>query len=278
MRPDERICLHQRQLQKLKAVDLENESVQDILPLTRRLEAAGLRALPASRVCYDGSWQIRITSGHPSKRLNCLVPLDPSDSRNIAERLKKAEDRFSSHGRALIVRQTPLTPLTLTKRLKEEGFRRFETMTMQLLDLDALDLDDRPDHPPLRDIGHFLDAALRLEGASAALRPGLEEIVRSIKPPCGFFLIEKSVNEPTAAAICVQDDDLAGMFRMPSSDARKDGGMARALLYSALKWAQSRGARQAWLQVAENDEAALTLCQEAGFGLAYSHHYWRRES
>ena len=58
------------------------------LPLVRRLEAVGFRAWPADAVTYDGSWLIRLTANHDSRRLNSVNPLDPSDIRDIAIRLE----------------------------------------------------------------------------------------------------------------------------------------------------------------------------------------------
>ena len=55
------------------------EAVTD-LALVRRLEAVGFRAWPAASVHYDGSWAVRLTAGHPSKRLNSVNPLDPARS------------------------------------------------------------------------------------------------------------------------------------------------------------------------------------------------------
>ncbi len=78
------------------------------LPLVRRLEAVGFRAWPASSVQYDGSWQVRLTAGHPSNRLNSIVPLDPSDHRDVEIRLAKASRKFEAYGRPAVLRQTPL--------------------------------------------------------------------------------------------------------------------------------------------------------------------------
>jgi hypothetical protein len=66
------------------------------LPNVRRLEAVGFRAWPAASVHYDGSWLIRLTVGHGSRRLNSVNPLDPSDYRDLETRLEKAAKRFPS--------------------------------------------------------------------------------------------------------------------------------------------------------------------------------------
>ena len=55
------------------------------LATVRRFEAAGFRAWPASAVHYDGTWVVRLTAGHPAKRLNSVNPLDPGDVRDLAD-------------------------------------------------------------------------------------------------------------------------------------------------------------------------------------------------
>ena len=50
-----------------------------VLAVVRRYEAAGFRAWPAAAVHYDGTWVVRLTAGHPAKRLNSVNPLDPGD-------------------------------------------------------------------------------------------------------------------------------------------------------------------------------------------------------
>ncbi|TIU15748.1 MAG: GNAT family N-acetyltransferase, partial [Mesorhizobium sp.] len=55
-----------------------------MLAIVRRYEAAGFRAWPAAAVHYDGTWVVRLTAGHPAKRLNSVNPLDPGDIQHIA--------------------------------------------------------------------------------------------------------------------------------------------------------------------------------------------------
>ncbi len=78
------------------------------LATVRRFEAAGFRAWPAASVHYDGTWAIRLTAGHPAKRLNSVNPLDPGDVANPAERIARAARRFDAYGRPLTFRMSPL--------------------------------------------------------------------------------------------------------------------------------------------------------------------------
>ena len=63
------------------------------LAQVRRYEAVGFRAWPAAAVHYDGTWVVRLTAGHPAKRLNSVNPLDPGDVVNIEERIARAARR-----------------------------------------------------------------------------------------------------------------------------------------------------------------------------------------
>jgi GNAT superfamily N-acetyltransferase len=246
------------------------------LPLVRRLEAVGFRAWPASSVVYDGSWQVRLTPGHPGKRLNCIVPLDPSDSRDIAGRLDAANSRFKAQGRPVLVRQTPLSPKPLVDFLMADGWERFDEVVTMTADLNTMAFPDTMDHLPTQDVGRYVDADVAVHGSDPALKPALAELVTSIKPPSGLFVIEDASEGPLAAALCVQDNDLAGIMSLAVRADRRRQGLGIEILSSALRWARMRGARTAWLQVVADNREALALYSKMGFEEAYRYAYWRK--
>lgn len=247
-----------------------------MLPLVRRLEAVGFRAWPAASVQYDGSWQVRLTGGHPSKRLNSVVPLDPSDTGNLAVRLEKARRKFEAYGRPLVVRETPLMAAELRAHLQENGWSVFEEVLVMTRSLETLELPDTMDHLPGHDIGRFVEAYLKISGGDPALRPALAEIISSIKPTVGLFLKETVENEPQAAVLCVQDNDLAGIMSLAVAASGRRKGHGAEIFAAALRWARVRSARTAWLQVVSTNRAALALYERFGFSEAYRHRYWRK--
>lgn len=252
------------------------QSSTGTLPLVRRLEAVGFRAWPAASVQYDGSWQIRLTGGHPSKRLNSVVPLDPSDTGNLAIRLERARKKFEAYGRPLVVRETPLMPPALRQHLEENGWTAFEEVLVLTCSLEKLELPDTMDHLPGHDIGRFVEAYLKISGEDPALRPALAEIISSIKPTAGLFLKEEVEGEPQAAVLCVQDNDLAGIMSLAVDASERRKGYAAEILAAALRWARVRSARTAWLQVVSTNTAALALYDRFGFAEAYRYRYWRK--
>jgi ribosomal protein S18 acetylase RimI-like enzyme len=247
------------------------------LPLVRRLEAVGFRAWPAASVQYDGSWQVRLTAGHPSKRLNSVVPLDPSDHRDIEIRLEKVRRKFEAYGRPLTVRETPLAPPVLIDLLREQQWIRFDETIVMTCDLASLELPDTLDHLPSHDVGRFVDANLTVDKAEPGLKPALAEIISGIKPPSGFFVIEDVAAGPVATVLCVQDNDLAGIVSLAVIEEQRRRGLGVEILAAALRWARMRSARTAWLQVTADNAPALALYGRFGFREAYRYSYWRQD-
>jgi ribosomal protein S18 acetylase RimI-like enzyme len=244
------------------------------LAQVRRYEAAGFRAWPAAAVHYDGTWVVRLTAGHPAKRLNSVNPLDPGDVVNIEERIARAARRFDAYGRPLTFRMSPLSGVALSRHLDAEGWSTFSQSLVMRMPLDDAAVGEAMDQIPLKDMGRFIGAALKVHGLDASLRPGLSEIIGAIQPEAGLFVVEHD-EEPLATAICVHDGDLAGLFEIATDAAWRGRGHARRIVLSSLKWARLRGAREAWLQVEADNEPAIGLYRSIGFSEIYRYHYRR---
>ncbi len=257
---------------------LDMRSMPINLPLVRRLEAVSFRAWPASSVIYDGSWQIRLTGSHPSKRINCVVPLDPSDYGHCDVRLEKARKRFEDFGRPLIVRETALMPPQLRDHLTRDGWTVFEEVDVMTSDIANAELPETMAHLPSHDIGRFVEASLKVSGDDPSLRSAIAEIVTSIKPTLGLFTKEEVEGEPQATVICVQDNDLAGILSLEVAEPIRRQGTGSQILTSALRWARISGAKTAWLQVVSTNRPAIALYEKFGFSSAYTYRYWRKDA
>lgn len=240
----------------------------------RRLEAAGFRAWPAAAVAYDGTWLIRLTAGHPAKRLNSVNPLDPGDVGNLKARIARAERRFDAYGRPITFRISPLSGAPLSTHLDDREWRRFGHSSVMRLQLAQAQVEQAINQIPLQDVGRFTAAAMRVRDMDPGLRAGLSEVISSIQPTTGLFVLEED-GAPLATLICVHDGDLAGIFEVATAAAARERGHGRRLVLSALKWAKQRGARIAWLQVETDNLAARRLYQGIGFRDSYDYHYRR---
>lgn len=247
------------------------------LPLVRRLEAMALRAWPARDVLYDGAWQLRLTAGHPSKRLNSITVLDLSDISDIEIRFEKASRRYEAFGRPVTVRETPLTPPALLDFLKDNGAAPFDETIVMTLNLQGFEPHNAIERLPSQDVGRFVETSLALNPAEGLTKAGLAEVVTAIKPAHGFFISQTDDRNPLAAGLCVHDFDMAGIEALAVAENARRAGHGRSLTGSMLRWAKTRGARTAWLQVTANNEAALKLYESFGFKEAYRYRYWRQK-
>jgi ribosomal protein S18 acetylase RimI-like enzyme len=242
------------------------------LTTVRRYEAAGFRAWPAASVYYDGAWAVRLTPGHPARRLNSVNPLDPGDSAEIEARVERARKRFADAGKPLIFRISPLAPPALSAHLDRAGWSRISDSHVMRLALDEAAVEQALDQIPLKDVNRFVGAAIAVHHYPDALRTGLADVIAAIQPEAGLFVLEQD-DMPIATAICVHDGDLAGLFEVATASDERGKGHGRRILLSALKWARLRGAKVAWLQVEASNVAALSLYRTLGFMPLYTYHY-----
>ncbi|MEE9314458.1 MAG: GNAT family N-acetyltransferase [Rhizobiaceae bacterium] len=243
------------------------------LPDVRRLEAVSFRSWPAATTSYDGSWAIRLTAGHPSKRINSVNPLDRADHADLEARIARMARRFQGFGRPLVFRQSPLAPPELDNILDARGWRRFDETRVMTMDLKTANLSGAVDQLPLRDIGRWIDQSAVMEGFSASIKPGLSEIINNVQGEVGLFLSEDGNGNPLAAAMAVRFGDLVGLFEIVSNPNLRGLGFGRRIVRNALLWGREHGARQAWLQVVATNEAANSLYESEGFSEVYRYAY-----
>ena len=241
----------------------------------RMLEAVSFRSFPATTTQYDGTWAIRLTAGHPAKRLNSVNPLDPHDRLDLDNRIELASRRFTTFGRPLIFRLTPLAPIELRENLVNRGWDTFEESIVMRLELQSIDLDGARDQLPLQDLGRWVDDFIELSGDRKELKPGLAEIINATEPTTGLFLQTDKEETRTASMVrCVCDRSMAGVFDVVSSPTLRNKGHARNVMLSALLWARRNRARYAWLQVLADNQPANELYRSMGFKEIYRYRYW----
>lgn len=241
------------------------------------MEAVGFRAWPASSVHYDGSWAVRLTASHPSRRINSVNPLDPADNRDIEQRIARIEQRFRAYERPIVFRMSPLAPAELQAHLNAMGWQRVDETRVLAASLADMDLDGGYELLPVRDIGRFVDAAIALNADERVNKPGLTELLESIRPPYGMFIMEDE-NGPAAAALCVHDNEMAGLFEITVRDDLRSRGFGRSIVRAALRWATAQGATTGWLQVEAANQPANGLYERLGFEEVYRYVYRTKAS
>ena len=239
----------------------------------RRFEAAGFRSFPSASTYCDGTWSIRLTEGHPARRLNSVNPLDPLDHARIDQRISEANHRFLALGKSLVFRTTPLAPRQLIEHFQSTGWRCEDESIVMIADLYATQLDTAMDHLPLQDIDLWVSSFIQLSGKPNHLEKQWAEIIRNTRPEVGLFFKEQDAL-PACALRVVRDYELVGILDVVTNVNMRRRGMAKRLLESALKRAKVNGAKFAWLQVEAANVAATKLYDSMGFDELYRYEYW----
>ncbi len=239
-----------------------------------RLETANLSAWPAERLVHDGSWLLRVTPGHGSKRLNSLNFLDPSDDGDAEARLAAMAVAARRQGLRPTVRITPLTPPAVVALLERDGFEVFdETLTM-VLPTDGVAAPsgvEAWEAPPRR---RWAEAMKTTASAKAADIGALVAVLERIVPEAALMV---AIDDGAVAAstLAVRDRDLVGLFDVGTNPAFRRRGHANACVRAALAWGAASGARTGYLQVLAGNTVAVDLYRRMGFTEAYRGDYRR---
>lgn len=90
-----------------------------------------------------------------------------------------------------------------------------------------------------------------------------------------LFLLKRGLDgAPMSSGMAVYANQTMGMFGISTAIGQREKGHALDIINSLLCWGFAKGARFAYLQVEEENFAAVNLYQKLGFKKAYS--YWYR--
>jgi N-acetylglutamate synthase len=234
----------------------------------RRLELAGLNALPAQRTVFIGGWVARLTGGG-LRRVNSVTCLDPQDIADPSRGIGRVEALFRAARLPPVFRITPLTPPALEAALADRGWRAVDEQIVMQMDLTP-PLRAPQDRFPSEPESAWFDV---LAAEMAAPRLADARTCISLLALPSFFPLLRQGKTPSCCARVTLDGGLAGVFELATIPPARREGLARQILFESLEAAGARGARTAWLQVWAVNHAAIALYRSLGFTEAYRTRY-----
>lgn len=247
--------------------------------LARRIEDAGLNAsAPPQQALVDG-WLIRLSPGK-AQRARCINALQRGQL-PLDILLARCRAVFESSGLPLLVRITPFTqPHNLDDELALRGWQRFdETQVLVRQDLATLPPVALPAGLRLLPVGpaRYAEVVGHLrDSRPEEIAAHFERLAASPVPYQGHVLLDRSDRLLACGQIALEDG-LAGLYDIFTPPEQRRRGFARLLCQALLARAHAQEARHAYLQVSDDNAAALQLYGALGFQLAYRYHY-RREA
>jgi GNAT superfamily N-acetyltransferase len=231
----------------------------------KRIESAGIRALPPLETVDVDGWTVNLGRGRVN-RLNAAVT-NGYRPRALMDQIEATERRFSARRRSPRFRLTDLDP-TVDRLLDARGYvRSADVIVMTILLSDAFDVT-----PTSELIGavtpRFLDKYQAWGGYDEVRRDEIGESMAQLTAPHVVAL------GPNAVAVGVSDDDLIGLFDVATDPEHRRQGHGRAVSLDVLTWGRHHGASEAYLQVHTENRAGRALYEGMGFEEAYR--YWYR--
>jgi N-acetylglutamate synthase len=264
--------------------------------LTQRIEEASLNAWPAlQQILLDG-WVLRFARGF-TKRSNSIVPLyatswtqdvetQPEEAQQrLAAKIRYCENLYAREQLQTVFRITSFDMASHTADLNAQ-FNRAKALLDQTLEergylrQDTSLVLSKPITQArsvagfrLLPLDQWLSAYSHLTGLPEPAQSLHSLILQSISGECAFAVLENS-DGVIACGMAVVEQELVGLFDIYTDPAHRGQGYGTKLIDGLCEWALQAHAQRVYLQVVADNQAALSLYQQLGFGEVYR--YWYR--
>ncbi len=237
--------------------------------LIRRVEQAALWGWPPLGTRLIDGWLIT-WGGRANRRLRCARTLDFT-GKDVGKAIQAVETFLAAQGAPSCFHIADLVePPDLDAVLAARGYA-LATPTSLLL----APIPDAEPNPAVELLTRATPAVMNAlcdERLPADLRAERAAILARIRRPHRLGLVWQD-DEPAAAALCVRDGDLAGIFAMRTVPRLRRRGLGRRVLLRLARWAAEEGAQRLYLQVEDDNAPALALYRSLGFARVYGYHY-----
>jgi ribosomal protein S18 acetylase RimI-like enzyme len=236
--------------------------------MIREIERRAFAAWPAGLVREESGWLLRHTPGIGRRRSNSAIP--PA-AWSPAASIDHVEAFYRDRDRPVMVQLGPGQP-RLDAVLAGRGYRidaPTSVMTAFTADVVAateaapVSLSERPDA--------WLKTFAELDEHTDSALVG-ERVISRIAAPAAFVSVTRD-GRAAGMGLFAADSGWAGVFAMATRPSSRGQGIASAVLGAGARWAADQGAARLYLQVEEDNEAALGLYTRAGFTRSHGYHY-----
>ena len=241
-------------------------------PDLRRLEELTLNSsAPPAQLLYDG-WLLRLAPGK-AKRARSVNAVYPA-TRPLDEKIDYCERVYGEAKLPALFRITPFSqPAGLDQALDARGYGRFETTAVE-----SSAIAPPAGAPRVRAIAleEWVDAVGEIRVSPPAHRGGHLARLRAMPLELRPVALDAG-GRIVATGLIIVEQGWAGLFDIITREDERRRGHARTIVAGLLALAWELGARDAYLQVRADNEAARRLYREFGFQERYTYWYRGRE-
>jgi len=220
---------------------------------------------------YDG-WVLLFANGY-TRRANSVCPLYPS-ALGLQEKIAECESRYSSLGLPASFKLLESTGLGLDEALEQRGYRYDMPTDVMAMDLrgKAFPFGGCETTGGVDDA--WLDAYFAFSNYTEdSAKATATQILANVRSPMVCGRIVKG-GTSVACGIGVIERGFMGLNKIVVDERERGKGFGREICESLLAAGISVGAHTAYLQVAQENQGAVSLYTKLGFSRKYT--YWYR--
>jgi len=247
------------------------------IKLIQHLEELAANAWPAAVVQIVDGWRLRFNWG-VTRRANSVWPNETAGRFPVTEKLALVEEFYTRWGGPARYQLCPAAqPDNLDAILAQRGYASDALTAVQTAPLPTVlaRTDPQPAHSvTVTDSFDKLWFATycQAERVTSQTAEARRTILQRIGPRTGYALLRVE-GHPAAIGLAVVEQGWSGIFSMATRPEFRRQGAATAILHGLARWSQQHQATQIYLQVMENNAAALALYDRIGFKTLYHYHY-----
>lgn len=239
------------------------------------IEEAALNALQTQQQLFYDGWLLRLSPGK-AKRGRSVNPHFGS-SLPLAGKIDHCERVYAARALPALFRITPFgKPAELDDALRARGYVAFDRTLVQATRIDAPP-PAPADGPTIASVpvAEFVDAVAAMRSSTQVQRDAHFERL-SNTPLATHFVVARVDGRTVGCGQVALDGRIAGIYDMVTAPDFRRRGLATAIVGVLSGWASQCGASHAFLQVSDDNEAALAVYAKFGFSTLYTYHYRAR--
>lgn len=239
----------------------------------RLLEEISMNAWPAIQTIFYDGWVLRFANNY-TRRANSVNPLYRS-SLDITEKVNRCEALYASRQQRAVFKLTSAAdPPQLDDMLEALGYVREALTSVQIVPLAEVAAPQTTTVQIAQNLNdNWFGLYCQFNNVQEAYHPTLYHMLALIVPRCCFMTLLYQ-DEPVAVGLGVADGMQVGLFDLVTADPFRNRGLGRQLVLNLLHWGREQGAHFGYLQVMQENSAAVHLYESIGFREA--HQYWYR--
>lgn len=241
----------------------------------KEIEEAYCRTFPVNEVKIH-DWILR-TSDSEVRRENSVQVYDMGNF-NLESQVDECEKLFDELGKLPLFRLfSPIDNSALISILQTRGYTLPDSSHVMVADLQSAAPDLKPAQEGvqfrLNSLDIWVGAYCRISGKTEQQGAKMQKAFEFAESSsCYGTVINQDV--PVSIGMIATSNELCGIFNVFTSPEHRGGGHASYLLRSLLSEAKSKGSNTAYLQVSQDNLAALKVYRKIGFEMAYDYSYW----